>query len=117
MFGWTHGSAAFQMVSNAIVYILQATGSHIFPYIDDYIGVASQAVAERQFQSLHDLLSSIYLPINEDKLHPPSRDVTALGIRINIPESSLGIEPQKLARIHQECIHVGHKKFLSKKNV
>ena len=39
-------------------------------------------------------------PKNRDKLHPPSEDITAchltaLGIRINIPESSLSIEPQK----------------------
>ena len=46
-FGWTHGSAAFQMVSDAVTHILKASGCCIFPYIDDYIRVASHNDAQR----------------------------------------------------------------------
>ena len=115
-FGWTHGSAASQMVSDAVTYILKASGCRIFPYIDDYVGVASRDDAERQFWLLYDLLSALGLPINKDKLDPPSDALTCLGIRINIPASSLSIDPHKLIAIHQECFQVSTKKFLSKKN-
>ena len=115
-FRWTHRSATFQMVSDAVIYIHKASGCRIFPYIDDYVGVVSCVDAQRQFHVLYDLLSSLGLPINKDKLNPPSDALTCLGIRINIPKSSLSIDPYKLTVIHQECLHVGTKKFLSKKS-
>ena len=49
-FGWTHWSAAFQMVSDAVTHILKASGCHTFPYIDDYVGVASRYDAHCQFR-------------------------------------------------------------------
>ena len=106
----------FQMVSDTVVHILKASGCRIFPYIDDYVRVASRNDAQRQFRLLHDLLSSLGLPINKDQLNPSSDDLTCLGIQINIPESSLSIDPHKLTVIHQECLHVSTKKFLSKKS-
>ena len=115
-FGWTHGSAAFQMVSDAVTHILKASGCSIFPYIENYVGVASSNDAQGQFHLLYDLLSSLGLPINKDKLDPPSDALICLGIRINIPESSLSIDPQKLTAIHQECFQISTKKFLSKKS-
>ena len=36
-FGWVHGSRAFQMMSNAIAYVMAQQGYKMFPYIDDYI--------------------------------------------------------------------------------
>ena len=71
-FGWTHGSAAFHMVSDAVTHILKASGCRIFPYIDNYVGVASRNGAHCQFCLLYDLLSSLGLPINNDKFDPPS---------------------------------------------
>ena len=109
-FGLTHRSVEFQMVTDAVTHILRASGCHIFQNINDYIGEASNDDAHCQCHLLYDPLSSIGLPINKDKLNPSSDDGTCLDIRINIPESSLSIDPHKLTAIHQECVHVSNKK-------
>ena len=70
-FGWIHGSAAFQLLSNAIVFIMSQKGYHMFAYIDDYILVNEIGDAEQAFDSLVDLLNELGVPINQDKRSPP----------------------------------------------
>ena len=115
-FGWTHGSAAFQMVSDAVTFIMQKHGAKIFAYIDDYIGISDACDAKRHFHDLHALLTRLGLPINQQKLSPPSKTLTCLGVRIDIPKASLSIDQEKLTSIHKECFHIADKKYLSKKN-
>ena len=56
------------------------------------------------------------MPINQDKLTPPTKCLTrVLGIEIDIQGNTLRIDPNKLAQIHEECLAVRGKKFLSKK--
>ena len=55
-FGWMHGSAAFQMVSDAITFIMQKHGAKIFAYIDDYVGIADACDTISHFSDLHSLL-------------------------------------------------------------
>ena len=69
-FGWIHGSAAFQLLSDAIVFIMAQKGYHMFAYIDDYILVNEIGDAEQAFDSLVDLLNELGVPINQDKLSP-----------------------------------------------
>ena len=114
-FGWAHGSAAFQRVSDAIVYIMRRHGYDLVAYIDDYIGVAPASSAESQFQFLSDLLTRLGLPMNPDKRVPPSKALTCLGIRIDINASSLSIDHAKLQSIYKECLQVSAYKYLSKK--
>ena len=54
-FGWTHGSAAFQMASDAIAFIMKGMGCKLHPYIDDYVVVAPRHKAQDQFNSLVSL--------------------------------------------------------------
>ena len=115
-FGWTHGSTAFQMVSDTVTHVMRKAGASDFAYIDDYIGVSPSHDAVCHFQQLHSLLQELGLPINKDKLNPPCKDLICLGIRIQIPEASLSIDPQKLKDIHNECLHVSNRTYLSKKN-
>ena len=56
VFRWTHGSAAFQLVSGATVHFMRFEGYKMFPYIDDYILVTS---AEAAFQHISNLLNSV----------------------------------------------------------
>ena len=42
MFGWMRGSAAFQMVSDAVTFIMHNHGATVVAYIDDYIGIAEK---------------------------------------------------------------------------
>ena len=91
------------------------TRAPLFAYIDDYIGVASSGDAGCQFHQLHALLTDLGLPMNSNKITPPCKVLTYLGIQIDIKNSTLSIEPTKLTSIHQECIHIASKKFISKK--
>ena len=115
-FGWTHGSAAFQMVSDAVTFIMHKHGAKIFAYIDDYIGISDACDAKRHFNDLHALLIHLGLPINQQKLSPPSKTLTCLGVHIDIPKASLSIDQEKLISIHKECFHIADKKYLSRKN-
>ena len=54
-FGWTHGSAAFQMVSDAVTFIMHKHGATVVSYSDDYIGIAEKHDAMRHFDLLHNL--------------------------------------------------------------
>ena len=115
-FSWTHGSAAFQIVSDAVTYIMNKQGAKIVAYIDDYVGIAEKRDEKRYFDHLQALLLRLGLPINQDKLCPPFKDLTCLGIRINISKASLSIDPYKLAEIYKECHHITVRKYLSRKN-
>ena len=72
VFGWTHGSAAFQILSDSIAYIIAKAGIKLHRYIDDYIAVVPEAQAQEKFQFVCKLLHELGLPLNYDKLtHPP----------------------------------------------
>ena len=114
-FGWAHGSAVFQRISDAIVYIMRRHGYDLVAYIDDYIGVAPASSAESQFLFLSDLLTRLGLPMNPDKRVPPCKALTCLGIHIDINASSLSIDHAKLQSIHNKCLQVSAHKYLSKK--
>ena len=66
------------MVSDAVTYIMSKHGATVVAYIDDYISIADQHGARRHFNHLHDLLVRLGLPIKQDKLCPPCKDLKAL---------------------------------------
>ena len=70
VFGWVHGSIEYQLLSNAIVFIMAKKGYHIFAYINDYILVNNIGDAQKVFDSLVHLLHELGVPINQDKLSP-----------------------------------------------
>ena len=114
-FGWAHGSATFQHVSDVIVHLMRRKGYGLVAYIDDYVGIAPAKDAQAQFDYLSALLTRLGLPMNPDKRVPPSKVLTCLGIQVDIVNSSLSIDQAKLEAIHNECFQVANKKYLSKK--
>ena len=48
-FGWVHGSAAFQRVSEAVTFIMANAGVKMLAYIYDYIIVSSRASGDAHF--------------------------------------------------------------------
>ena len=60
-------------------------------YIDDYIAVAPRAKADHIFQRLCALLNELGLPINHDKLTPPTKSLSCLGIHIDIDNNTISI--------------------------
>ena len=88
-FGWATVTSAFQMVADAISFIMAKENCKTFAYVDDFIGVAPRAVASTHFQKLSDLLTELGLPMNPNKKTPPCRSLTCLGITINIDLATL----------------------------
>ena len=113
-FSWVHGSGAFQMTSDAIAYLMAKKGYKMFPYIDDYMLVTHKDQANDAFQYLIHLLTELGLPINPDKLCPPSDSLTCLGITIDVKNHTLSIEDAKIKAIWQECIFILNKTYLSR---
>ena len=105
----------FQMVSDAIVHIMSTQGYKIFAYIDGFIAILPSDVATEAFQALYELICELGLPINPDKVIPPSKALPCLGIHINLETRTLSIDPGKLRAIHDECYLTRHKKHLSRK--
>ena len=58
-FGWKHGSAAFQLASDTIVFIMKGMECEVHAYIDDYVVVAQRGLAHDQFNSLVNLLQEL----------------------------------------------------------
>ena len=70
-FGWMHGSSSFQILPDAIAYIMRKEGIQLRCYIDDYIAVVPKSKVHTAFHRLCDLLNELGLPMNSDKLTPP----------------------------------------------
>ena len=69
-FGWIHGTASFQMASDAILYMMKQETCAIFAYIDDFIMISLEYDTECHFQKLFSLFSKLGLPMNSDKVTP-----------------------------------------------
>jgi len=104
-FGYKHGSACCQRVTDAVRYICNRQGFWLFNYIDDLIGVELPHKAHKAFNFLNDLLKNLGLPISNGKLVSPSPVVTCIGISIDAPAGTLSIDQVKLADIHATCIN------------
>ena len=113
-FGWVHGSAAFQRVSDAVTHVMAKDGIKMFAYIDDYIIVSHKSSGEAHFQRLASLLAELGLPSNPDKQTPPCRKLTCLGIQIDLDRNELSIDPIKLESIYKECVETSTKPYLSR---
>ena len=89
--------------------------SNFIAIFDDYVAVVPRVRAEAVFQCLRTLLHTLGLPVNSDKLTPPTKRLTCLGIEVDIEANVLRIAPDKLHAIHQECLSVRQKTHLTKK--
>ena len=114
-FGWVHGSAAFQCVSDVVTFIASRAGVDMVAYVDDYVIISPKAVAQRHFDTLASILSQLGLPSNQEKQTPPCRALTCLGIKIDLDDNTLSIDLGKLASIYAECQTVTNRHHLTKR--
>ena len=114
-FCWTHMSAAFQMTSDTIAFMMKDLGCKVDAYIDDYVVVAPKSRANEFFHALASLLQDLGLPVNLDKKIPLSEVITYLGIQIDISKATISIDPGKLRVIYLECLGTQHKNILPRK--
>jgi hypothetical protein len=102
-FGWRHGSAACQRITDAIRYILKKYGVTIVNYIDNLIGISPVHDADRAFKLTLNMLQEIGLVIAIDKTVPPSVECMCLGIIINTQNFNLCIPAEKLRAVVSTC--------------
>ena len=114
-FGWVHGSSAFQLVSDAVTYIVAKRHHKVLAYIDDYIIISHKDTAQCAFDDLYHLLQDLGLPICPEKLNPPCKTLTCLGICVNLYNNTLSIDSNKLQEIYMECLKFHTKKRVSRR--
>ena len=114
-FGWVHGSASFQITSDAILHIMKCHDCKIFAYIDDFIIVSEENDAMHHYQTLFDLFTELGLPMNQNKLSPPTRTLTYLGVTIDLDKNAIYIEKSKMDEIYNECLLTRSKKSLTRR--
>ena len=115
VFGWVHGLSLFQLVTDAIMYIVECHGFKTFAYIVDFVLVNEKKVASQAFHTLFNVFQELGLPMKEDKRMPPTHKLTCLGVPIDLYANTLSIDPVKLEAIYGDCIKVFSKKFISKR--
>ena len=113
-FVWVHGTASYQLISNAIAYLMR-NQVRLHCYIDDYVAVLPRVEADTVFRKLCTLLNELGLPLNTAKLTPPTKKLTYLGINTDVNNGTLSIPQDKVGEIIEECTKVRDKKYLTKK--
>ena len=116
-FGYRHGSAIFQRVTDAIRFIMAQAGHPITNYIDDLIGHGTTSKAQQSYDKLYHLLLELGFKISEKKLVTPSTKCTCLGVEIDTVNSTLSIPPEKLVDIIETCKHWVGKHSCTKKEL
>ena len=114
-FGWLHGTTAFEMCTSDISAYFRQKNITMYPYIDDCLFVLESDPALDQFRFAKDVICKLGLPINGDKLTPPSTKITCLGIVVDILANTLSIDLEKINDIKAHCLNTASKKFLSRR--
>ena len=65
-FSWVHGTAAYQLLSDSIAFMMKDK-ANIHCYFDDYVVVLPESKANVVFNYLCALLNELGLPLNEHK--------------------------------------------------
>jgi hypothetical protein len=102
-FGWRHGSAACQRITDAIRFILNKYGIITVNYIDDFMCIVPAHDALRAFQLVNFIITEVGLVTSHEKTVYPSHITTCLGIIINTKNFTLSIPKDKLKAIVQMC--------------
>ena len=114
-FGYIHGSACCQRVTDAIRFICFKHGYWLFNYCDDLIGIELPSRVKAAFDFTSTLIEQLGFPINLDKLVAPAGIVTCIGIEVSVPDMLFRIPSDKLFSIKDLCYKWSYKVKASKK--
>ena len=103
LFGFRHGSALFQHLSDAVHHMMHQRGHDVINYIDDILGIELRSRVDASFDALSSLLERLGFEISQNKLIRPSTCVNCLGILVNTENFTLSVPPQKLQEILLTC--------------
>ena len=102
-FGFHHGSAIFQPLSDAVRHFMGLKGFQVTNYIDDVIVHATVSQAGPSFQFLKALLTDLGFALCSKKMVPPTTRCTCLGIDLNTETFEASIPRDKLDKILKIC--------------
>ena len=95
-FGFKHGSAIFQCISDSVCLIMTSKGHKIWNYIDDFLCVSLPSKINHSYGRLQSFLGELGLTVSNKKLVPPSTQVVCLGILVDNETLTVSIPPEKL---------------------
>ena len=67
VFDWVHGRTVFQIVSDAITYIMAQKGHKVHTFGDDFVAISPTRASQQVYQ---DFIEELSLPTNEKKRNP-----------------------------------------------
>ena len=93
-------SYTMQQVAKFIIRALESRGAAALMYLDDlFIVAGSEQVAQSHYEGALELLTGRGLPIAQEKLQPPARELVWLGININLATNIISIPEHKFQEI------------------
>jgi hypothetical protein len=99
-FGSSLSCKVFQAISDAIVRMCNQRGFVTISYLDDFMVIAaSKLECEDALCGLTELVESLGLVINQDKVVLPSQQMTFLGIFIDCVNRTLSLPHDKLVKL------------------
>ena len=106
VFSWIHSSTVFQLLSNAIVFIMAKRGYPLFAYISDLFCWLANLGTPSKFFTVWLIFSKnlveFYTIVFRQAL-PPCKRLTCLGITVYTRNDIISIDQDKLMQIHDEC--------------
>ena len=116
-FGFKHGSAIFQRISDSIRYIMNSLGFTVTNYIDDIIGHSVISQASDSFHTLFKILTELGFDISQKKVVTPCTRVTCLGVDIDTENFTVSIPNDKVTEILHICNTWCSKKVCTKREL
>ena len=116
-FGIKTGASSCQMVTDSITHLMASQDHWMCAYLDDIMGVATPAKAQHAFTSLNNLISTLGLPINQEKVVAPTHEMTCLGINIDARTGALTIPQEKVQQIKLLCNQWASKAHATRKSI
>ena len=116
-FGIKTGSALCERVTDILRDIMTSRGCAVHNYIDDVIGVDAKNDAQLSFATLKALFCYLGIPINPDKLEPPSQWLICMGIMVDVEKGQISIPEDKLLEIKNICNQWASKTFATRRQL
>ena len=116
-FGYRHGSALFQHLSDALHHIMHKKGYDVMNYIDDILGIDIPSKIDASFDTLQSLFRDLGFEISVKKLIAPTTSMNCLGIMVDTTNFTLAIPQAKMQEILQTCDQWRHKNYCDKRQL
>ena len=116
-FGLKSGASACQMVTQCVTHLMATQGHWTCAYLDDIVGVSLPNTANNAFTSLINLIQTLGLPVNQEKVVAPAEEIICLGICINARSGILTIPEEKIIQVKRLCTQWLSRTYATRKSL